>query len=119
MAFLQESHILTRHARPRAGHPRLRRQQEQDVDGRDIGERSDAVLRTAMPGHDGVDGPTTTDIWPSPVETRGVRRAPQGDGLAHPAAASLSARMATFFIFIFAPIPRPALPPVIRSGSPA
>jgi hypothetical protein len=22
------------------------------VDGRDIGERSDAVLRTAMPGHD-------------------------------------------------------------------
>src|SRR5262245_56176133 len=24
----------------------------QDVDGRDIGERSDAVLRTAMPGHD-------------------------------------------------------------------
>ena len=28
----------------------------QDVDGRDIGERSDAVLRTAMPGHDGVQG---------------------------------------------------------------
>ena len=25
---------------------------KQDVDGRDIGERSDAVLRTAMPGHD-------------------------------------------------------------------
>jgi hypothetical protein len=24
----------------------------QDVEGRDIGERSDAVLRTAMPGHD-------------------------------------------------------------------
>jgi hypothetical protein len=24
-----------------------------DVDGRDIGERSDAVLRTATPGHDG------------------------------------------------------------------
>src|SRR5712671_7848789 len=24
-----------------------------DVDARDIGERSDAVLRTAMPGHDG------------------------------------------------------------------
>jgi hypothetical protein len=23
-----------------------------DVDGRDIGERSDAVLRTALPGHD-------------------------------------------------------------------
>ena len=28
---------------------------QQDVDDRDIGERSDAVLRTAMPGHD-VDG---------------------------------------------------------------
>jgi hypothetical protein len=25
-----------------------------DVDARDIGERSDAVLRTAMRGHDGV-----------------------------------------------------------------
>jgi hypothetical protein len=25
-----------------------------DVDGRDIGERSDVVLRTAMPGHDGI-----------------------------------------------------------------
>jgi hypothetical protein len=31
-------------------HVFLRR--KQDVDGRDIGERSDAVLRTAMPGHD-------------------------------------------------------------------
>jgi hypothetical protein len=27
---------------------------KKDVDGRDIGERSDAVLRTAMPGHDEV-----------------------------------------------------------------
>jgi hypothetical protein len=27
---------------------------KKDVDGRDIGERSDAVLRTAMPGHDDV-----------------------------------------------------------------
>jgi hypothetical protein len=26
---------------------------KKDVDGRDIGERSDAVLRTVMPGHDG------------------------------------------------------------------
>jgi hypothetical protein len=26
--------------------------ENQDVDGRDISERSDAVLRTAMPGHD-------------------------------------------------------------------
>jgi hypothetical protein len=25
---------------------------KQGVDGRDIGERSDAVLRTAVPGHD-------------------------------------------------------------------
>src|ERR1700722_18957040 len=34
----------------------------QDVDGRDIGERSDAVLRTAMPGHDGAKAETMTDI---------------------------------------------------------
>jgi hypothetical protein len=27
-------------------------QRKQGVDGRDIGERSDAVLRTAKPGHD-------------------------------------------------------------------
>jgi ATP-dependent DNA helicase UvrD/PcrA len=33
------------------GDPRPIASQE-DVDGRDIGERSDAVLRTAMPGHD-------------------------------------------------------------------
>jgi len=26
--------------------------EQRDVDGRDIGERSDAVLRTALPGHD-------------------------------------------------------------------
>jgi hypothetical protein len=26
---------------------------KKDVDGRDVGERSDAVLRTAMPGLDG------------------------------------------------------------------
>ena len=26
---------------------------KKDMDGRDIGERSDAVLRTAKPGHDG------------------------------------------------------------------
>jgi hypothetical protein len=30
--------------------------QIKDVDGRDIGERSDAVLRTAMPGHDDAEG---------------------------------------------------------------
>jgi phosphoribosylanthranilate isomerase len=29
-----------------------RNSSKQDVDGRDIGEQSDAVLRTAMPGHD-------------------------------------------------------------------
>jgi hypothetical protein len=33
-------HVLTAFAR------------QEDVDGRDIGERSDAVLRTAMPGRD-------------------------------------------------------------------
>jgi DNA helicase-2/ATP-dependent DNA helicase PcrA len=37
------------------GDPRLAGLNE-DVDGRDIGERSDAVLRTAMPGHDVVVG---------------------------------------------------------------
>jgi hypothetical protein len=29
---------------------------EENLDGRGIGERSDAVLRTAMPGHDGKGG---------------------------------------------------------------
>src|SRR3981189_340218 len=33
---------------------------KRDVDGRDIGERSDAVLRTAMPGHDDVDATIST-----------------------------------------------------------
>ena len=28
------------------------RKEKKSVDGQDIGERSDAVLRTAMPGHD-------------------------------------------------------------------
>src|SRR6266446_1848070 len=47
-----------------------------DVDGRDIGERSDAVLRTAMPGHDGAAGaerhpgalasPEQHERWPPP-----------------------------------------------------
>jgi hypothetical protein len=30
----------------------LQKISKKDVDGRDIGERRDAVLRTAMPGHD-------------------------------------------------------------------
>jgi excinuclease ABC subunit A len=34
------------------GNPRLSSKDQEDVDGRDIGERSDAVRRTAMPGHD-------------------------------------------------------------------
>jgi hypothetical protein len=33
----------------------LLRTESKDVDGRDIGERSDAVLRMAMPGHDLAD----------------------------------------------------------------
>jgi hypothetical protein len=42
------------HARPCAGHPRLYKIRDAKVvDGRDVSERSDAVLRTAMPGHDG------------------------------------------------------------------
>src|ERR1700704_3274177 len=38
-----------------------------DVDGRDIGERSDAVLRTAMPGHDDVDGYDSSEAAPLPA----------------------------------------------------
>jgi 5-methyltetrahydropteroyltriglutamate--homocysteine methyltransferase len=38
-----------------------------DVDGRDIGERSDAVLRTAMPGHDGVTKGSGVMIFPTTV----------------------------------------------------
>ncbi len=33
----------------------LTQQKLKDVDGRDMGEQSDAVLRTAMPGHDGIE----------------------------------------------------------------
>src|SRR5690242_1329079 len=33
--------------------PRIHALRQEDVDSRDIGARSDAVLRTAMPGHDG------------------------------------------------------------------
>ena len=41
------------HARLYAGHPRLRGfAKVKDVDGRAIGVRKHAVLRTAMPGHD-------------------------------------------------------------------
>ncbi len=45
-----------RTARACRGHPRVTaRADKKGVDGRDIGERSDAVLRTAMPGHDGIN----------------------------------------------------------------
>src|SRR5882762_5760179 len=45
--------ILIRHARACRGHLDSRGTAGlTDRDGRDIGERSDAVLRTAMPGHD-------------------------------------------------------------------
>src|SRR5262245_51911249 len=37
-------------------HPRLCPVQQEDVDARDIGVRKHAVLRTAMRGHDGLDG---------------------------------------------------------------
>ncbi len=33
-----------------------------DVDGRGIGERSDAVLRTAMRGHDGQNAPARRSV---------------------------------------------------------
>jgi 5-methyltetrahydropteroyltriglutamate--homocysteine methyltransferase len=38
-----------------------------DVDGRDIGERSDAVLRTAMPGHEGVTKGSDIMMFPTTV----------------------------------------------------
>src|ERR1700686_5056297 len=45
--------MVPRHARACRGHPRLYGGAiKKGVDGRDIGERSDAVLRTALPGHD-------------------------------------------------------------------
>src|SRR6478752_596783 len=37
------------------------------VDGRDTGERSDAVLRTAMPGHDGVTKGSDIMMFPTTV----------------------------------------------------
>jgi DNA helicase II / ATP-dependent DNA helicase PcrA len=43
------------------GDPRLADLQE-DVDGRNIGEQSDAVLRTAMSGHDGSENVTRSEI---------------------------------------------------------
>src|SRR4051812_39785899 len=52
-----------RHARPCAGHPRL--SSREDVDDRDIGERSDAVLWTAKPGHD-VDECLSIEYSPAP-----------------------------------------------------
>jgi hypothetical protein len=45
--------VPRRQSRPCAGHPRLSGFAKiKDVDGRDIGVRKHAVLRTAMPGHD-------------------------------------------------------------------
>jgi O-acetyl-ADP-ribose deacetylase (regulator of RNase III) len=43
---------------------------QKDVDARDIGERSDAVLRTAMPGHDG----GTVMPSPAPLLSADVKR---------------------------------------------
>jgi hypothetical protein len=49
-------HTMARHAMDYVRFPPLHRL----MDGRVIGERSDAVLRTAMPGHD-VDGLVQTN----------------------------------------------------------
>jgi len=38
---------------------------EQDVDARDIGERSDAVLRTSMPAHDAMRYATARITFPT------------------------------------------------------
>jgi protein ImuA len=53
------------------------RHKKKDVDGRDIGERSDAVLRTAMPGHDS----TTTIVFVTEDMALIESGAPCGSGL--------------------------------------
>src|SRR5262249_41574732 len=50
---------------PSAGDPRLAAPPE-DLDGRAIGERSDAVLRTAMPGHGQSESAPPAEIASSP-----------------------------------------------------
>ena len=49
-----------------------------DVDARDIGERSDAVLRTAMPGHDGVGVKTDPNQIVYLAFTSGTTGTPKG-----------------------------------------
>jgi acyl-CoA synthetase (AMP-forming)/AMP-acid ligase II len=51
---------------------------EKDVDARDIGERSDAVLRTAMPGHDGVGVKTDPNQIVYLAFTSGTTGTPKG-----------------------------------------
>src|SRR5580704_6376605 len=60
----------------RASTSSLRRFSKRDVDGRDIGERSDAVLRTAMPGHDERESDRSEFALESPYQfalPRGLR----------------------------------------------
>ena len=51
---------------------------KQDVDGRDIGEQSDAVLRTAMPGH---DRKGSSILWIAEEMARVESGVPHGAGL--------------------------------------
>jgi len=59
----------------------------EDVDARDIGERSDAVLRTAMRGHDDGDGYFTAKrsmdfaVCPNRMARSSAVRMPPGFGL--------------------------------------
>ena len=69
--WTESAGISLRHARPCAGHPRLRALEIfKDADARDIGEQKRAVLRTAVRGHDGVDACL---IFPLIPEQAGMR----------------------------------------------
>jgi len=84
-------YVPLRHARPRAGHPRLQSFSKKGVDGRDIGERSDAVLRTAMPGHD--EENITARAKPCACRPRRRRRREcRGVGATHRRSADCAAR---------------------------
>ncbi len=54
---------LRRHGRTCSGHPRLSFRRLEDVDARDVGERSGAVLLTTMRGHDELKLVVGTRPW--------------------------------------------------------
>src|SRR6266404_3743431 len=59
-------------------------------DGRDIGERSDAILRTAMPGHDDIPAMTIWMGWTSAKKKR-----PAWPAVSHTDASGFEARGAS------------------------